>query len=45
VTLAGGCAPEASALPHVTVSQIVGPIGVRALLLAAGINEGGHYFW
>jgi hypothetical protein len=24
---------------------IIGPSGVRALPLAAGINEGGHYFW
>jgi hypothetical protein len=23
----------------------IGPSGVRTLPLAAGINEGGHYFW
>ena len=26
------------------VQEIFGPSGVRVLLLAAGINEGGHYF-
>jgi hypothetical protein len=26
------------------VSKLIGPSGVRALPLAAGINEGGHYF-
>jgi hypothetical protein len=25
-------------------ASIIGPSGVRALPLAAGINEGGHYF-
>ena len=29
---------------HVAESTNVGPSGVRALPLAAGINEGGHYF-
>ena len=24
---------------------VIGPSGVRALPLAAGRNEGGHYFW
>ena len=24
---------------------LIGPSGVRALPLAAGINVGGHYFW
>ena len=24
---------------------IIGPSGVRALPVAAGTNEGGHYFW
>ena len=27
------------------VNRIIGPSGVRALPLAAGMNEGGHYFW
>jgi hypothetical protein len=26
------------------MNQTIGPSGVRALPLAAGINEGGHYF-
>ena len=28
----------------VTIVTSIGPSGVRALPLAAGINEGGHYF-
>ena len=28
-----------------TILDIIGPSGVRALHLAAGINVGGHYFW
>ena len=28
-----------------TILGIIGPSGVRALHLAAGINVGGHYFW
>ena len=28
----------------VSISMIIGPSGVRALPLAAGINVGGHYF-
>ena len=27
-----------------TIKGVFGPSGVRALPLAAGINEGGHYF-
>ena len=27
-----------------SVPNLIGPSGVRALPLAAGINEGGHYF-
>ena len=41
-----------SGLPHsqpelvmVLHCKDVGPSGVRALLLAAGINVGGHYKW
>ena len=27
-----------------SIESLIGPSGVRALPLAAGINEGGHYF-
>jgi hypothetical protein len=29
---------------NTTPTKVVGPSGVRVLPLAAGINEGGHYF-
>ena len=28
-----------------TIFGIFGPSGVRALPVAAGTNEGGHYYW
>ena len=31
-------------LSYTLNGKIIGPSGVRALPLAAGINEGGHYF-
>jgi hypothetical protein len=37
-----GAAPEERGPPSALVE--IGPSGVRALPLAAGINEGGHYF-
>ena len=30
---------------HLGLGQTIGPSGVRALPLAAGINVGGHYKW
>ena len=30
---------------HLLIIMIIGPSGVRALPMAAGINVGGHYKW
>ena len=36
--------PGAPPIPTLLTENEIGPIGVRALPLAAGRNEGGHYF-
>ena len=39
------CCPWLQAETKVATILGIGPSGVRALPLAAGINVGGHYFW